>query len=46
MSYLYCGRNIFQNFYIAVDTSKETDDTFNEYSSKDNNAILFCACKL
>ena len=38
-------KEYFPEFYIAVDTSKETDDTFNEYSNKDNNAILFCACK-
>ena len=35
----------FPDYYIAVDTSRDTDDKFNEYSNRETNAILFCACK-
>ena len=32
-------------YFIAIDTSKHTDNRFEEFSNKDSNAILFCACK-
>ena len=38
-------QNHFKDFYIAVDTSRETKSLFNEFNEKERNAILFCACK-
>ena len=33
------------NYFITIDTSKHTDNKFEEFSEKESNAILFCACK-
>ena len=35
----------FSDYFVAVDTSKDTNDLFETYYKKPNNAILFCACK-
>ena len=35
----------FKHFFIGVDTSKDTNDAYEEYSNLENNAILFCAGK-
>ena len=35
----------FPNFYIGIDTSKTNDNSYEIYSKKENNAILFCASK-
>ena len=37
--------NIFSQFYIGIDTSKTNDNSYEIYSKKENNAILFCASK-
>ena len=34
----------FNNYTIAIDTSNNNTN-FDEFKNKDNNAILFCACK-
>ena len=35
----------FTNFYVGIDTSKDSNDSYEEYANKDCNAILFCAGK-
>ena len=35
----------FENFFIGVDTSKDTDDLYEEFNNTEENSILFCACK-
>lgn len=35
----------FPDFYIALDTSKDSNDQFQIYSKKKEKSILFCACK-
>ncbi len=35
----------FNNFLVAIDTSKENNNLFEEFAKKEKNAILFCACK-
>ena len=38
-------RQKFDNFYIGIDTSKDTNESYSEYADKNSNAILFCAGK-
>jgi len=38
-------RKKFDNFYIGIDTSKDSNESYSEYAEKNSNAILFCAGK-
>ncbi|MDA7573857.1 DEAD/DEAH box helicase family protein [bacterium] len=38
-------RQKFDNFYIGIDTSKDSNESYSEYADKNSNAILFCAGK-
>ena len=38
-------KSYFNDFDIFIDTSKDNNNDFDEYSKCNKNAILFCACK-
>jgi len=36
---------LFKDYFIAIDTSKNSNDEFEEFQNRSSKAILFCACK-